>query len=1151
MADDITLTVRVRDMTQGDFNRLDRQLDRMKRNLQGVSRATSSAGMHSKRLGQDIGTLQQKFQRLQSTGNLTRRELTQMRGVLDGMSRSALNAARSGEITQQKYNALNSEIQSLRTQFNYLGRDVSTANTQINDTNDSSHSLSGALNSLGDSAKKTGDNGSFAGGAFSNLRAKFIGAGLVLGATLLPTIGALAPMLAGLGAVAGVAALAFIGLDKPTKFLTKDQKDFLTALKPVTKEFGNLRKAAQDAVLPKMTKSFGDVRNMVKSLNPVIKIAGDTFGNLVGKIARGVASKDFMGPFTENVRMGTRWLEDFAKSFGTFSKEFFTFGTKSQPALDAWQNLLGGFLDRGLPGMFKGLEQGISGASDWLNGLAYFINDSLLPALGKLTGSFMETFGPFLEQMMIGAGDALRYLATAFEGAMEGMQPLVSFFTDGLRAMNQVAQIGADVFGDLAKVLGGALIGTIADLLGMDDPFAKMNEGFRGFSDWVSTHRGQIRQAFTDIAQGIISMVQASINMLPLMVGAFTTMTKLVITALDSIISGAAKAFGWIPGIGDDLIRANEDFDAWASGTMESLEKVERGVNDFVDAANPNLNRASLKLNVSQAEAALTDIKAQLDDPNLTKERKARLTAEKTRVEEALQAARIRLAEFDRQKASAKLDANTSAFNGKIGQANRVRLSPKSANVTANTDSFWGRIRALPQVLATRYINVLFNKVESSVQPKFSANGNIFRGKAFAGGGIEDHQAQIAPAGAMRVWAEPETGGEAYIPLSVTKRARSRQIAADTVSRLGGSVEWFAKGGMSQSTKDARKELTSSFGISGFGRMAGYQRTPFQRSLAVPGDVSSLVTNLNQTLSRIRRAFSGKTERTLTGTLTVAGRAMIRHQKNLDKVNSSLEKAKTKLDDLRQAAASLRESVSSGVMSATNITKVASGDKNVTMQDVMMQMRTNTDKATAFSGALSQLKSKGVSKTIIQQIAEAGIDGGGLETAGAILSASSSEISTLNDMQAKISSSAASAGKTAADAMYGAGIKAAEGLVAGLNARKKSIEKSMLDLAKYMEKALKRALGIKSPSKVTERIGEFTAEGFAVGMRKNRSTDSAWSSMLNVPASARNGGSGVGGGAQVIQLVVSGRVLDEIILDSNQRTVRTRGGNVQAVYGKR
>ncbi|MGI5161385.1 hypothetical protein [Microbispora sp. CA-102843] len=56
----------------------------------------------------------------------------------------------------------------------------------------------------------------------------------------------------------------------------------------------------------------------------------------------------------------------------------------------------------------------------------------------------------------------------------------------------------------------------------------------------------------------------------------------------------------------------------------------------------------------------------------------------------------------------------------------------------------------------------------------------------YAGGGLrEAHVAQIAPAGAMRVFAEPESGGEAYIPLAASKRARSLDILATVADMFG------------------------------------------------------------------------------------------------------------------------------------------------------------------------------------------------------------------------------------------------------------------------------------------------------------------------------------------------------------------------------
>ncbi|WP_289296270.1 hypothetical protein, partial [uncultured Reyranella sp.] len=93
----------------------------------------------------------------------------------------------------------------------------------------------------------------------------------------------------------------------------------------------------------------------------------------------------------------------------------------------------------------------------------------------------------------------------------------------------------------------------------------------------------------------------------------------------------------------------------------------------------------------------------------------------------------------------------------------------------------------------------------------------------YADGGLrESHVAQIAPAGAMRLWAEPETGGEAYIPLAAAKRDRSLQIWEETGRRLG--VQSFASGGLTSSgTYDTRHLFGMTRGAS-FGDAAGHLR---------------------------------------------------------------------------------------------------------------------------------------------------------------------------------------------------------------------------------------------------------------------------------------------------------------------------------------
>jgi hypothetical protein len=77
----------------------------------------------------------------------------------------------------------------------------------------------------------------------------------------------------------------------------------------------------------------------------------------------------------------------------------------------------------------------------------------------------------------------------------------------------------------------------------------------------------------------------------------------------------------------------------------------------------------------------------------------------------------------------------------------------------------------------------------------------------YADGGIENHQAQIAPAGAMRLWAEPETGGEAYIPLAPQKRGRSTAILGAVADSFGYKLAPFADGGFWNWVKGAGKKV--------------------------------------------------------------------------------------------------------------------------------------------------------------------------------------------------------------------------------------------------------------------------------------------------------------------------------------------------------
>ncbi|MGP3457110.1 hypothetical protein, partial [Escherichia coli] len=90
-----------------------------------------------------------------------------------------------------------------------------------------------------------------------------------------------------------------------------------------------------------------------------------------------------------------------------------------------------------------------------------------------------------------------------------------------------------------------------------------------------------------------------------------------------------------------------------------------------------------------------------------------------------------------------------------------------------------------------------------------SARGNVFEGgavRAFARGGVrENHEPQIArpTPGRVRVWAEPETQGEAYIPFANDgRRGRAKSITEYVARKFGGSVTWHADGSADDWTPD-------------------------------------------------------------------------------------------------------------------------------------------------------------------------------------------------------------------------------------------------------------------------------------------------------------------------------------------------------------
>lgn len=162
-----------------------------------------------------------------------------------------------------------------------------------------------------------------------------------------------------------------------------------------------------------------------------------------------------------------------------------------------------------------------------------------------------------------------------------------------------------------------------------------------------------------------------------------------------------------------------------------------------------------------------------------------------------------------------------TAANQILNVANQVRNTPPSHHtrlsaddgVTGKAQSAKRAVDNIPSVKTVTIRTLLAGNTSfsSSATKTYSrgpfsftpdADGGIhLRGvKQAANGYLSRRDPMIAKAGSYIMWAEDETGDEAYIPLGSNKRGKAKPIAEQAVARMGGRVQWMANGGVTGSS---------------------------------------------------------------------------------------------------------------------------------------------------------------------------------------------------------------------------------------------------------------------------------------------------------------------------------------------------------------
>lgn len=233
----------------------------------------------------------------------------------------------------------------------------------------------------------------------------------------------------------------------------------------------------------------------------------------------------------------------------------------------------------------------------------------------------------------------------------------------------------------------------------------------------------------------------------------------------------------------------------------------------------------------------------------------------------------------------------------------------------------------------------------------------------------------------------------------------------------------------------------------------------------------------NQDLSRGSRSRANSSARKFEANLrNLYGQA--------EKIDAKLKSAQDKAQELKGIKDSVVNSLLGGRDLDVGTFSTNVGGNWVTgsnLGQATKSMRADAAAMKAFAGKLKKLVELGVPGAIVQEIAQAGVVEGS-NMADSFIDATAADRKSYLGAWAEYEKYANQAGQYVTEGFYKGGSAAADGVVKGLEGKKKNVETAIANLAKVMESTFKSVLGIRSPSRVMAELGGFTAEGLVQGM---------------------------------------------------------------------
>jgi hypothetical protein len=482
------------------------------------------------------------------------------------------------------------------------------------------------------------------------------------------------------------------------------------------KTFNKWSDSLTSTTMPMFTRGMKDLQGVIPRLTPLVKVAASALDGFLASIERGASGGTLDRVISELTLMGQESLPHLLNALKNTVVGVGAF-------LGAFMSVSDGSLSRGLEHVterFANWAKSLRG-NEKFNEFVQRMKDQL-PGIIDLLGNLIQTVGTLSIAMAPFSGATLK-IAEAFArlinaAPQELLNELVPAIAGVILATRTWAAAQASVNALYLKNPVGA---TIAAVVALGIAFTVAFQKVQGF-----------RNAVTD---SMVYLAQATIR-------TGEIITNVILTAFDGIVQGAAKAFGWIPGIGPRIKRSAKDIDDWKNSVVGSFDHASDAVERWGERVKAAGKTAQAKIKL---KADISDLNSKLDtaEESLRKANGKIATANiKANINdlEAKYLLSIRkLNTLDNTTATSKLKGHITDLQVKIARAKSLINSvPKSkqSQLRAYIAQLEAQVKKAKSVLNSLHGRTVDVNVRARIDPRLTSGGFVMGGRPVFTGGI-------------------------------------------------------------------------------------------------------------------------------------------------------------------------------------------------------------------------------------------------------------------------------------------------------------------------------------------------------------------------------------------------------------------------------